>query len=325
MTLQEFLAEWHSASPFVKVRTSGSTGTPKEMLVEKARMQNSARMTCSFLKLAPADKALLCMPLDYIAGKMMAVRAVECGLELVSVAPSSHPLAGLEVVPNFAAMTPMQVACTMENPVEKELFCKIRTVIIGGGAISAGLEAELRLLPNEVWSTYGMTETLSHIALRRVSGQAASLWYTPLEGISLSLSADSTLVIDAPMLHDGVLQTNDIVELNETGDFRIIGRRDNTVNSGGVKIQLESVEEQIRQHCPSVPFVVTSRPDELLGEMLVALLPENTDEMAKKQFFAAFAALPRYWRPKKVVLVESLPLTETGKPDRARAKVLANS
>ena len=324
MTLQEFLAEWHSASPFVKVRTSGSTGTPKEMLVEKVRMENSARMTCEFLGLNHGDKALLCMPLDYIAGKMMVVRSIVAGMQLISIEPSSHPLSQLDTTPDFAAMTPMQVARTFENADETDIFRQIRCVIIGGGAIDHTLEEKLQSCPNAVWSTYGMTETLSHIALRRVSGPDASLWYTPLKGIRLSLSAESTLVIDAPMLHEGTLHTNDIVEMDSEGCFRIIGRRDNTINSGGVKIQIEEVEERLHNACPSALFIITSRPDPVFGEAIVALLPKTTDEMAKKLFSQAIATLPRYWQPKHIIEVDSLPLTGTGKPDRAKAKAIAS-
>ena len=166
MTLQDFISEWHNEAPTVKVRTSGSTGTPKEMLVEKERMVNSARMTCKFLNLKRGDKALLCMPVDYIAGKMMVVRSIVAEMELISVEPSAHPLAGLISIPDFAAMTPMQVARTFENADEMSIFQKIRCVIIGGGAIDHSLENKLKDCPNAVWSTYGMTETLSHVALR---------------------------------------------------------------------------------------------------------------------------------------------------------------
>lgn len=292
------------------------------MLVEKERMANSARMTCDFLRLGKDDTALLCMPLDYIAGKMMVVRSIVSGMRLACVAPSSHPLADNDFAPDFVAMTPMQVAKTMENSVEMARFCNIRTVIIGGGSIDNALEERLRKCPNAVWSTYGMTETLSHIAMRRVSGPDASLWYTPLSNVHISLSADSTLVIDAPLLHDGTLHTNDIAEMNDEGQFRIIGRRDNTINTGGIKVQIEEVESLIRQLCPSTPFIITSRPDPLFGETIVALLPENTDEMAKNVFSEAVSSLPKYWKPKSIVFTEELPLTETGKPDRAKAKAI---
>ena len=323
MTLQDFISEWHNEAPTIKVRTSGSTGVPKEMLVEKERMVNSARMTCKFLNLKRGDKALLCMPVDYIAGKMMVVRSIEAEMELISVEPSAHPLAGLISIPDFAAMTPMQVARTFENADEMSLFQKIRCVIIGGGAIDHSLENKLKDCPNAVWSTYGMTETLSHIALRRISGQSATQWYTPLEGIRISQADNFTLTIDAPSLHEGTLHTNDLVEVNDKKQFRIIGRCDNTVNSGGVKIQIEEVEERLKASCPSTPFIITSRPDPVFGEIIVALLLKSTDKLKKKAFIEATLTLPRYWRPKHIIEVDELPLTETNKPDRAKARELA--
>ena len=239
MDLQDFLNDWHNGSPTVPVHTSGSTGAPKPLRVEKRRMEASARLTCDFLGLAPGDTALLCMPLDYIAGKMMVVRSLVRGLRLVSVKPSSRPLAGLDEAPVFAAMVPMQVACSLHCAKERRLLMGIRHLIIGGGAVDKALEKELRSFPNAVWSTYGMTETLSHIALRRLSGPDADSWYTPFTGVGVSLGADGCLVIDAPLVCDGTLHTNDFAELHPDGRrFRILGRKDNVINSGGVKIRM---------------------------------------------------------------------------------------
>lgn len=320
MTLQDFLSEWNSDAPTVKVRTSGSTGKPKEMLVEKTRMVRSARMTCDFLGLKAGDSALLCMPIDYIAGKMMVVRTIVAGMQLVCVEPSSHPLAGLETIPTFSAMTPMQVARTFENADETRVFKQIRCVIIGGGPIVPSLENQLRDCPNDVWSTYGMTETLSHVALRKMSGPDASLWYTPLPGVRVGLSDEGTLEIDAPSVHSGILVTNDIAEINAQGLFRIIGRRDNVINSGGVKIHIEEVEERLKEMCPLLDFIITSRPDPVFGEIVVAMLPNGCSEDDMASFQKAVESLPNYWKPKKTVCVDSLPYTETGKPNRALAK-----
>ncbi len=337
MTLNEFIEEWHSEQPTVRVHTSGSTGKPKELLVEKRRMEASARMTCAFLGLTSADKALLCMPLDYIAGKMMVVRSIVNAMPLLSVVPSAHPLAGLDEVPDLAAMTPMQAANTMEQPQEKELFCRIKHVIIGGGAISPSLEQELRTCPNAVWSSYGMTETLSHIALRRVSGEDASLWYTPLQGIDIGLSPEGTLRINAPALHEGTLTTNDIAEVNATGQFRIMGRKDNTINSGCVKIQIEKVEERLKEElatllkdCNNVSadaencFMITSSPHPIFGEAVTLLIKENINETLRSALLRSIDALPRYWRPKRIVEVALLPFTDNGKPDRATAKAITH-
>lgn len=177
MDLSEFLTEWHNDRPTVLVHTSGSTGKPKPLLVEKRRMEASARITCQFLGLKEGDTALLCMPLDYIAGKMMVVRALTCGMRLVSVEPKGCP--EWDGLVDFAAMVPLQVWNLLQQAPERLL--QIRHLIIGGGAVNDELAAALKDLPNAVWSTYGMTETLSHIALRRLNGPERSDWYTPFE------------------------------------------------------------------------------------------------------------------------------------------------
>ena len=159
MSLEEFLEVWHNDSPFLQVQTSGSTGAPKPMLVEKERMRRSARITCDFLGLREGDTALLCMSLDYIAGKMMVVRAIERGLRLLTVAPSGHPLQHTGDI-DFAAMVPMQVYNSLQVPEERQRLMAIRHLIIGGGAIDVSLAAELKNFPHAVWSTYGMTETM---------------------------------------------------------------------------------------------------------------------------------------------------------------------
>ncbi len=325
MVLEEFLDEWNNGKPTVLVHTSGSTGKPKPMWVEKEKMLNSARVTCDFLGLKPGDTALLCMPLDYIAGKMVVVRAIERHLRLVCVKPSGHPLATVDAT-TFAAMVPLQVYNSMNVAEEKAKLMRIRHLIIGGGAIDAELAKKLRDFPNCVWSTYGMTETLSHIALRRLNGEDASEWYTPFDGVEISKDEDDCLLIDAPLVHDGVLKTNDRVETrvdSVTGrkQFRILGRKDNVIDSGGIKIQIEDVENKLRP-CLPMPFMITKAPDRKFGEVVVllyegdSLSPDHLLDLCAK-------ALPPYWVPKRFVHVARLPMTGTGKPARAEAERMA--
>lgn len=259
------------------------------------------------------------MPLQYIAGKMVVIRALVAGLDLLPVTPSGHPLKDLTKAPVFAAMIPMQVYNSLQVPEEKTILQQIRHLIIGGGPIDSQLNAALKDFPHAVWSTYGMTETLSHIALRRLNGPEASDWYTPFESIQIRLSKENTLVIYAPEICEKELVTNDIAEINGQNQFRILGRKDNTINTGGVKVQIEQVEAALKEHL-SVPFLITSAPDEKFGEIIVLLaegqLPDDIEQTCTHQ-------LPPYWRPKRFVPVFKLPLTETGKPDRAIAKLLA--
>ena len=351
------MAEWRNNSPYVDVKTSGSTGEPKRMLVEKQRMRASARITCDFLGLKAGDTALLCMSLDYIAGKMMVVRAIERNLRLIVVEPSGHPLAEqicrewdlrsfrpLLASPNIgeelAAMVPMQVYNSLQVPEERERLKQIKHLIISGGAIDEAMAEELKTFPNHVWSTYGMTETLSHIALRRLSGPEASEWYTPFPSVSVSLNDEGCLVIDAPEVCKERLVTNDIAELGtQRGQslmcsvnsahegqspcvanvpFKILGRKDNVICSGGIKIQAEEVERILKAHL-HVPYLISKRPDKKFGEVVVMLTEGDVEETKT----VCEAVLPKYQRPKAYVHVDNIPMTETKKPARRQAEVLA--
>lgn len=359
MTLEDFLSEWNNDSDTVLVHTSGSTGKPKPMMVEKKRMLNSARITCDFLGLKPGDSALLCMSLDYIAGKMVVVRSIERHLHLISVSPSGHPLKDINLKDangkdvngeiTFAAMVPMQVYNTLQVPEERERLTHIRHLIIGGGAIDASLEKELRSLPGNIaiWSTYGMTETLSHIALRRINGAEASEWYQPFDSVKISQTDEGCLVIDAPLVCAETLVTNDIVEIEpyiynkvenheevenhnkvEKLRFRIKGRKDNVICSGGIKIQIEEVEALLKPHLEK-PFMIAKKKDEKFGEIAV-LLTEDEDlkkvEATIRRLLSgksddsnksSESKSHKYWIPREYLHVEHLPLTETGKPKRS--------
>ena len=322
MSLEEFLSEWNNDSPFVHVQTSGSTGVPKPMLAEKRRMLASARITNDFLGLREGDAALLCMSLDYIAGKMMVVRSIERGLKLLTVEPSGHPLNHSQLAIDdcqidFAAMVPLQVYNTLQVPEERKRLLQIRHLIIGGGAIDEALGAELKNFPNAVWSTYGMTETLSHIALRRLSGPEASDWYTPFPSVQVSLSDEGCLVIDAPEVCPECLVTNDIAEISTQG-FRILGRKDNVICSGGIKIQIEEVERHLRPFLRA-PYLISKRPDPKFGEVAVLLTEDSVDEARQ----VCERVLPKYHLPRHYLHVDHLPLTETGKPARQQAARIA--
>lgn len=338
MNIDDFLQQWHDSSTTMEVRTSGSTGTPKLIRVEKTRMLASARMTCDFLDLKAGGSALLCMSLDYIAGKMMVVRSLERGLQLMCVEPSGHPLCRANIqtlalssrdsCPDIAltAMVPLQVWNTLQVPEEKEAMCKhVRHLIIGGGAIPPELEQELLTLPVHVWSSYGMTETLSHIALRRIG----ETYYTPLPGITLGQDSEGCLIIDAPALCPERLVTNDIAEFDRgTSRFRILGRRDNTVCSGGIKIQIEEVEAWLHG-LGMKDIAVTWRQDSRLGQALVYLTTTDID-ISRLRPAGTDSPCPvpnrpdsRYWLPRDIIRVSALPLTHTGKPDRARALMIA--
>lgn len=349
MTIFDFINSWNNDDCCLQVHTSGSTGKPKNMLVEKTRMMNSARITCNFLNLKAGDTALLCMSADYIAGKMMIVRSIERGLCLVAEKPCGHPLSDEALATasrlnfkrfsadnrktivteegayhinlddtqplfTFAAMVPMQVYNSLQIPKERARLARIKHLIIGGGAIDDALAAELKTLPNAVWSTYGMTETLSHIALRHLNGPDASLWYTPFDSVQVQLTDEGCLVIDAPQVTPHPIVTNDIAEIETVPHtrFKIKGRKDNVICSGGIKIQIEEVEDLLRPHL-SRPFFLTKKKDEKFGEIAVML---TEDKQVNKVENICKQVLPRYIAPKEYIYVNKLPMTETGKPRR---------
>lgn len=315
-----FLNEWFDASPVITVHTSGSTGVPKGLVVRKDRMMQSARLTCEFLNLQAGDTALLCMNLRYIGAMMMVVRSLVAGLNLVVRPASGHPLSDVEVPLKFAAMVPLQVYNTLRVPAERKRLEHTDILIIGGGAVDDSLEAELKTIPIAAYSTYGMTETLSHIALRRLNGEAASKCYYPFPSVELSLSAENTLIVKAPLICDDVLQTNDIACLCSDGGFTIAGRKDNVINSGGIKIQAEEMENRLQPFIP-VPFAVTAVPDPRLGQALTLLIAGKPDikELENK----LQAVLETYYRPKHIFITELIPQTENGKIDRTGCRILA--
>ncbi len=319
--VSDFRRRWLSPEPTMTAHTSGSTGAPKPMEVEKTRMKASAELTLKALGLQKGDTALLAMPLQHIAGQMVAVRAFVGGLKLLPVAPSSHPYATLHEPPRFAALTAMQVHETMKTPHERALLRRTARLIIGGGAVPPKLEERLRSFPNPVWATYGMTETLSHIALRRLNGPEASDAYTPMPGVEVTLSPEGTLCIYAPAVCPAPLATNDLGELLPDGTFRVTGRRDNVICSGGVKLQAEEIERKL-QGTLAMPFLVTAVPDERLGQT-VTLLYEGAAGETERIGSTCRACLSRYEVPRRYFAVPALPLTATGKPARAKAAALA--
>lgn len=315
--VKRFQQEWLTPAKTLVVHTSGSTGKPQPIEVEKAKMAASAQITLDFLQLQKGDTALLCLPLQFIAGKMMMVRAMVGNLHLIPSRPSSHPLKHLLTPPTFLAVTPMQALNSLREPQERELFIRIPKVIIGGGGISEELLSEVQACEGAVYSTYGMTETLSHIAMRRLNGNTTVDRYTPLANVQVRLNEKGCLVIDAPTVCNDTLETNDLAEINSDGTFRILGRIDNVVCSGGLKLQLEELEAKLS----SLPlkFILTAVPDDFLGEALT-LLHEPTNlnvaELCK-------ALLPPHECPRHFFAVDSLPFTETEKPARVTARTLA--
>lgn len=317
--LADFLAAWYSSTPTMRLHTSGSTGEPSALEVSREAMRASARLSCEFFGLGATSSALLCLPLRYIAGQMMVVRALVSGLQLHLQEPAGQLPPALPQL-DFAPLVPFQAARTLAQPGGRKILSRIRTLLLGGGFVNYSLEEALQEHPGRVFASYGMTETLSHIALRELNGPRRSPFFTPLPGISVSLSPEGTLCLTAPHLGIEYLCTRDVAELQPDGRFRILGRLDAVINSGGIKIQAEDIERHI-QAAAGVECLALPLPHPELGQC-VALLWEG-EQSQESSLLQAIRSLPRYHRPQHMQHAR-LPRTASGKPARAQALRLLN-
>lgn len=306
----EFVRDWFAPQAHVQAHTSGSTGAPKPILLEKKRMEASAHMTGEFLQLEPGNTALLCLPLKFIAGKMMLVRAMVLRLRILVIEPQSAPLNALTSPIHFSAMVPNQVFNSLRELV------KVNTLLIGGGPVDKALADQLQLIPGKIYHTYGMTETMTHVAMRRMNGSKRSSYFEALPGVSFRVDGSECLVIKAPHLLEEELITNDLVELVSPKEFLWKGRYDNVIISGGVKIIPEEVERELGKFITQ-RFFVAGIKDPQLGQKVVLVVEGPPSLEAGIREDITQAQLPRFHRPKTVHLVSSFEETNSGKVRRS--------
>jgi O-succinylbenzoic acid--CoA ligase len=309
--VKDFLKEWFSGKTGVNVQTSGSTGVPKIFEIEKKKMVNSAVMTCNFLGLKEGDTALLCLPVEYISGKMMVVRSIERKLRLKITEPSLQPIENLDEEIDFCAMTPLQV----ENSLEK--LHLIKNLIIGGAAVSESLKNKILQMnlssSNRIFETYGMSETLSHIGLKQLMPEQEE-YFTVFENVTISLDSRGCLKIFAPNVNGEELQTNDLVEIKNEKQFKFLGRIDNVINSGGAKIFPETLEALVKKELPN-EAVFMGLPDESLGQKLILIIEgDESDEVKRKISEIPFEK--NFHRPKEIIFIGEIPRTPNGKVSR---------
>ncbi len=305
-----FLLDWLDKKDYVKVKTSGSTGKPKELIIKKQHMVNSAITTGDFFDLTPKKKVLNCLPSNFIAGKMMIVRAIVLGLELDMVQPSALPRIDYEKDYDFCAFTPMQ----LKN--FAKYLKSIRTVIVGGGRVSNHIKALIKDKKPQVYETYGMTETISHIAVRRLNnfeGNETDHCFKTLPNITISKDARNCLVIEAPNLSDEKIVTNDIVDIFSKNQFEWLGRYDNVINTGGIKVYPEQIEEKLQDLIPQ-QFFIGSVEDDTLGDKVILVIEGETYALDK----TLFDVLEKFEKPKAVYFVEQFKETSSGKIHRAK-------
>jgi len=316
-----FLIQWFNSEEIITVQTSGSTGVPQVIQLLKSTMRISAMMSCDYFGLQPGDRALLCLSADNIAGKMMLVRAMERGLHLIAVNPVGCPLSTINEKVKFSAMVPLQVQhCLEENRLDKT-----EILLIGGVAVSDKMKDELMQNTVKCYSSYGMTETMSHVALKKLNGPDASEWFEGLADISFSLDQRGCLEIEAESLGISKLQTNDLCELDGNHFFKWLGRVDFIINSGGIKVIPEQLEKILSPYV-NFPFFIAGIPNEELGEQVVIFVEASlAEQIPINQIFQALQEWPKYQRPKAIYYLPSFVYTASGKINRGATKAKAGN
>ena len=326
VSVSTFLSNWFSSDDFITVQTSGSTGKPKLIQLKKEFMINSALATGEFFDLKENTTALLCLSVDFIAGKMMLVRALVLGWKLDVVAPVSNPIENLNKEYDFAAFVPMQLQNSLKN------IHKIKTIIVGGGIVSSKLEKQIQNIKTQVFATYGMTETITHIAVKKLNNVSedeliSASYYRVLPNIKIYRDTRNCLVIDAPKISQEIIITNDVVEIISENEFKWLGRFDNVINSGGIKLHPEIIEEKLSAIIKERYFVA-GIPDEILGEKLVLVIESNIisneKEKSLQQEIRKLKSLSKFEIPKEIYFVSKFIETETKKIQRSITLDLVN-
>ncbi|NQY07448.1 MAG: AMP-binding protein [Flavobacteriaceae bacterium] len=302
-----FLSKWLSNTKTVEVNTSGSTGVPKTISLLKAHMINSAKATGDFFSVKENTKALLCLSANYIAGKMMLVRAMVLGWNIYLVNPAGNLLEGDTEHYDFCAMVPLQVEKILSK------LNQIKQLIIGGATVSNSLYQQLQQLETQCYATYGMTETITHIAVQKLN-HSVEKQFQILPNVSISQDKRKCLVIKAPLVCSEEVITNDIVKITSPTTFQWLGRYDNVVNSGGIKLFPEQIENKLETIIEQRFFVI-GKPNERLGQELVLII-EGEENALLIQKVNDLELLSKYEKPKAIHFVNSFVETPTGKIKR---------
>lgn len=314
--VNSFLKEWFDTKSYVEVRTSGSTGKPKVIQLQKKRMVNSAIATGNYFNLPEDTTALLCMSPNYIAGKMMLVRALTLGWHLEVVEASVNPLKNNKRQYDFSAMVPLQLHNSLPD------IHNVKKLIVGGGVVSKELFNAIQHVETEIFATYGMTETITHIAVKRLNQfRSAELvsapHYKTLPNVTVSTDSRGCLVIEAPNVSEEKVVTNDVVELISLTKFKWLGRFDAVINSGGVKLIPEQIEDKLSKII-SQRFFVSGIPDVILGEKLILVI-ESSNASSKNVILNSvknLQSLSKFETPKEIYFVEKFVETGTKKINR---------
>lgn len=307
-----FLIDWLNNNDYLYVNTSGSTGQPKAIKLKKQAMVNSAIATGDFFGLEPGNTAIDCLPSHYIAGKMMLVRAMILGLEIDCVEPSAHPIFDYEKHYDFCAMIPLQLKHTIDYTQN------IDTIIVGGSKVTKPLLERIKGCPSKFYETYGMTETVTHVAVRQLESKVSKgdALFRALPNVSFSQDERNCLIINASRLVKEAVVTNDIVDLKSKTSFKLLGRYDNVINSGGVKLFPEQIEDKL-QPVIDERFIVAGEEDATLGEKLILIVENSRDTVESIQNrIKHLKDLTKFEVPKKIYIIDKFAETVNGKIKR---------
>lgn len=315
-SVHTFLTDWFSDRDFVVVHTSGSTGTPKPIKIKKEFMINSAKATGAYFSLSENTTALLCLSTDFIAGKMMLVRALLLGWKLDIVTPASNPLNFTTKTYDFSAMVPLQ----LEKSLDK--IHQVQKLIVGGGVVSKNLQLKLQKIPTRIWATYGMTETVTHIAVRKLNHfnlteKRERNIYALLPNSTVYIDEKGCLVIDAPTISEDLVFTKDSIQLISETQFEWLGRFDSIINSGGIKLHPEAIEKKISTQIKE-RFFIAGISDALLGQKLVLIIEKEVANISQEKLLNNLKGLSKFETPKRVYYINKFVETETKKINRKK-------
>jgi o-succinylbenzoate---CoA ligase len=320
-----FCHSWLNNILHFDIRTSGSTGTPKVISFTRQQLEASARLTESALLLKKEYRALVCLPTEYIAGQMMLVRSLVTGMSIYATEPVANPFLTIpdNIRIDFAALVPYQLLAVLNSPVAYRLN-EVKQIIIGGAPLALDVIDQLQSFSCSFYATYGMTETISHVALQRLNGPHRQHSFYPLSSIGFSKDERGCLVINAPHVSAEALVTNDLVDLRDDGSFAVLGRWDNVINTGGVKVLAEELERKIKVIFTRLQllnrFFVAALPDKMLGEKVILVVegesfsPTLLDQLSIR----LKEELSRFELPKDIRFVSSFAETETQKLNRKK-------
>lgn len=311
--MADFLLNWLYPKDTILANTSGSTGSPKTITLDKTKMIASAKATGEHFNLPEGTKALHCLSANYIAGKMMMVRALYLGWHIDVVIPNKFPLMQTKGSYDFVAMVPLQLQNSLKD------LHRVRKLIVGGAAVSPSLQSQIQELPTEVYATYAMTETITHVAIKKLNHRSDQEVlddaYEALPNVYFSTDDRGCLIIDAPDVANTKVMTNDVVNLISSKQFNWLGRADFVINSGGFKVHPEQVE-QVLALVIDAPFFVSSLPDTKLGQKVILVVESKESAFPEIDY----VGLHPYEVPKEVYFVDEMIYTTTGKIQRDKTK-----